>query len=343
VEYVRPVGLLAISLIVILSGCELFTNAIEWLGRRLRLGEGAVGSVLAAVGTAMPETLIPIIAFITAALGAAEQMEARHGIGIGAVVGAPLLLSTLAIPITGIAVLSFSAARVRETRMEVDPRVMGRDLRFFFLVYAVALGASFLPWRWSMYPAAALLVGFYMMYVWRTWVGESVKIEALEMRPLLFRRSVERPGMEIILAQLVAGLTAIVLGAYLFVDNLGLIATKLGVSPLVLSIVIAPIATELPEKFNSITWVRHGRDTLAIGNITGAMVFQSSLPPAAALLFGAWHLSGAAIAAVACAMGAALFGYIELKIKRRLSPSLMILTAVFYVIWLVYAFRFGGH
>ena len=38
---------------------------------------------------------------------------------------------------------------------------------------------------------------------------------------------------------------------------------------MLLALVIAPIATELPEKFNSLIWVRQGKDTLAMGNITG--------------------------------------------------------------------------
>ena len=46
---------------IILLGAELFTNGIEWFGHRLNLAEGAVGSVLAAVATAMPETLIPAL------------------------------------------------------------------------------------------------------------------------------------------------------------------------------------------------------------------------------------------------------------------------------------------
>ena len=56
---------------------------------------------------------------------------------------------------------------------------------------------------------------------------------------------------------------------------------------------IAPIATELPEKFNSLIWVRQGKDTLAMGNITGAMVFQSAFPTFVALIFAgsAWHIS----------------------------------------------------
>ena len=59
--------LLILSFAVILTGALLFTNAIEWLGHKLNLGEGAVGSILAAVGTAMPETLIPIVAIIGSA------------------------------------------------------------------------------------------------------------------------------------------------------------------------------------------------------------------------------------------------------------------------------------
>ena len=56
-------------------------------------------------------------------------------------------------------------------------------------------------------------------------------------------------------------------------------------SATLLALVIAPIATELPEKLNSILWVRQGKDTLAIGNISGAMVFQACFPTAVALLF----------------------------------------------------------
>ena len=61
--------LLAASFAVILAGALLFTNAVEWAGHKLEMGEGATGSLLAAVGTAMPETLIPIVAIVGGAEG----------------------------------------------------------------------------------------------------------------------------------------------------------------------------------------------------------------------------------------------------------------------------------
>ncbi|HEX2142865.1 MAG TPA: sodium:calcium antiporter, partial [Candidatus Limnocylindria bacterium] len=89
------VVLLIGSLAIILVAAELFTNGIEWFGHKLNLAEGAVGSVLAAVATAMPETLIPVIAILGPLIFGGDA-EASHAIGVGAILGAPFMLSTLA-------------------------------------------------------------------------------------------------------------------------------------------------------------------------------------------------------------------------------------------------------
>jgi cation:H+ antiporter len=65
-------------------------------------------------------------------------------------------------------------------------------------------------------------------------------------------------------------------------------APILGISALLLSLMIVPVATELPEKVNSILWVRRHKDTLAFGNITGAMVFQGTLLPAIGVALTPW-------------------------------------------------------
>jgi len=49
-------------LILILIAAEVFVNALEHLGEKLKISEGVTGSVFAAVGTAMPETIVPLLA-----------------------------------------------------------------------------------------------------------------------------------------------------------------------------------------------------------------------------------------------------------------------------------------
>ena len=86
------------------------------------------------------------------------------------------------------------------------------------------------------------------------------------------------PPNSIMIIQLLVGLASMVGGAHLFVHELLSVAEHLGVSAIILSLILAPLATELPEKANSFFWVRDGKDALALGNITGAMVFQSTIP-----------------------------------------------------------------
>lgn len=78
-------------LLVILVAAELFTNALEHFGERLGISEGVTGSLFAAVGTALPETLIPLLALFAGT----SNITLNEEVGVGAILGAPLMLSTL--------------------------------------------------------------------------------------------------------------------------------------------------------------------------------------------------------------------------------------------------------
>jgi cation:H+ antiporter len=276
------------SFVIILAGAELFTNGIEWFGRKLGLAEGAVGSVLAAVGTALPETMIPIIAIL---FSTGEHAEA---IGVGAILGAPFMLATLAMFVTGVAVMIQARKRPAGDVMPVNPKVLGPDIRVFVLSYGLAIGAAFLPvdLYWAKVVVAIALFAIYAWYVKGHFEADA-DVDLEDLAPLRFHRfdagrthPVDgSPRLRVVNLQVLAALGLIIIGAIAFVDAVEHVATALGVSQVLLALVIAPIATELPEKFNSIIWVRQGKDTLAMGNITGAMVFQSAIPVSVALLF----------------------------------------------------------
>lgn len=138
------------------------------------------------------------------------------------------------------------------------------------------------------------------MYVRAHFAAESESGDGDDLAPLRLHRldathhrsTPERPRLRIVYVQVAVALALIVGGAVVFVGAVDGLAATLGIAPVILSLVIAPIATELPEKFNSVLWVRSGKDTLAMGNITGAMVFQSCIPTVIGLVFAssAWRI-----------------------------------------------------
>ncbi len=334
---------LVVGLLLIVAASDLFTNGIEWLGRLYRLSEGAVASVLAAIGTALPETMVPIVAILLA--GRQTDPAAARDVGVGAVLGAPFMLATLAMFVTGTTVVLFRRRRASGEMMSLDRRVVFQDVRFFVVAYAIALAAALLPSDLLVvrYLAVVVLLGAYALYVKGHFAVEGSG-ETEDLAPLRLHR-VDRPGyshdqtvarIRIVIGQLAVALVMIVVGALVFVDAVEKIAHGAGLDPVLLSLIVAPIATELPEAFNSVIWVRQGKDTLALGNITGAMVFQACIPTsiAVALAPAAWAISPENVLGFSSALMAYLsVGAIFLVLAWRASISgrRLLLGGVFYV------------
>ncbi|MEA4923879.1 MAG: sodium:calcium antiporter [Syntrophomonadaceae bacterium] len=329
------IALLIISLGIVLAGAELFVNGVEWLGKLFNLSEGAVGSVLAAVGTALPETIIPVIAIVFT-----RGTEGKE-IGIGAILGAPLMLSTLAMFVTGIAVIVFKNRRRTGTKVTGDYSSMSRDLGFFMIVYTLAVLAGAIPADlriWQLLIAVALVVA-YIWYVFAMLSQERDLESDTEIPPCYFARRHCPPPTISVLLQVLVALLCIVLGADLFVHSIKVVAQTYGVPAFVLALIITPIATELPEKFNSVIWISREKDTLALGNITGAMVFQSSLIPALGIFLTDWHLnSGAFVSAVLTLASAALL-FTQLIRQKHVTAPMLLLCGFFYGIFLFAVFN----
>lgn len=318
------------GLVLILLSAEIFTNGVEWLGKKMKLSEGAVGSVLAAVGTALPESVIPVVAIF---FGTGESSEE---IGIGAILGAPFMLATLALSITGIAAMVYTVGGRRRDYMQIDQSVMKRDLRFFLIIYSLAILTTFMP-LFLRPLVAVVLVVTYLFYVAST-LRNGKSMEEAELKVLYFAiKSLQEPPSSRIVLQVAAALGGIIAGAHLFVDGIEKAAEILHISPFVLSIFIVPVATELPEKFNSLIWVRRGKDTLALGNITGAMVFQSSIIPAFGIAFTQWVLSDLALASALLALAGAGLVYANLSLKKSLRPGALVLNGSFYLLFIILA------
>lgn len=321
--------LLFFYLFLILLSAEVFTNGIEIFGKRLKLSQAVVGNILAAVGTALPETILPMVAIFL------HKGEAGHSIGIGAILGSPFMLTTLAFLFMGLTALLAYISKRRSFTFDVEIPTVKKDILFFLVMYSTGI---FLPMvmKQHLIVAFLLLIG-YIAYLYSTFKCKSNEIlheERLYLDRFLGKvLPIDRFAGFFSLVQVLLALFLIIMGAHGFVTVLKSISVKFNFDPLLFALLIAPAATELPEKFNSVTWTFKGRDNLAMGNVTGAMVFQSTFPVSVGIIFTDWNITGYALLSACLAILAGLIILGEIHLRKRISPATLIFLGSFYVLY----------
>jgi cation:H+ antiporter len=336
---------------LILVGAEVFTNGIEWLGIKLNMSEGATGSILAAIGTATPETLIPIVAILFTNTTDSDE------IGVGAILGAPFMLATLVMLLIGVTAYVLRERRGRDT-LRVDAAHASRDLSFFLVMYTLALALALLPRElhflkgyigWIFLPAYFL----YLFLVLRTPKASPLDVEEeaeereafdeLTFASLLRRAGLgvvpTRPALWLVLVQTFVSFGAILIGARFFATFVEDFSHAMNFNTLLVALVLAPLATELPEAANSLLWTKDGKDVIALGNVAGAMVFQSTIPVTIGVLLTPWELGRFGTIAAVFALISGLLIWIQLRLRARdnaLPLSSLMLGGSLYVVFIAY-------
>lgn len=335
--------LLVVCAVAIYLSCEWFVNAVEWLGRRLNIAKMAVGTILAAFGTALPESVVTLVAVTT---GATE--EARN-IGVGAAMGGPLALATVAYGVTG-GMLLLKRRRERRPVLETtgmassgldgvealgdekDMKRLAKDQQWFLPIFVVKVSLGLVAFAFK--PALGLLFfGAYAVYFWREirsdddGDGEEEELESLKLQP-----KAAIPATGAVVFQTVATLGVIFLASQLFVKQLDAIGPMLGLSAAVTALLLSPVATELPEIMNAVIWVRQGKTKLALANISGAMMIQATVPSGLGLLFTSWKFDGALLWAGVITMAAIVYLLLSMR-ARILTPARLAAAALFYVVF----------
>jgi cation:H+ antiporter len=346
--------LLAVCAVVIYLACEWFVNAVEWLGVRLRVGPIAVGTVLAAAGTALPES---VVTFVAVLFGSEE-----HGadVGIGAALGGPLVVATISYGVAGwmllarrrragAAVPASAAAvgvpdlRLPQTSAERTPDAddldgtdtarLARDQVWFLVIFAAKLALGLVAFAVKPWLGVLFLVA-YGLYFWREVAGGGEHASGEDLEPLRFQRSRSVPSTAAVLVQTLVTLVVVFLASQLFVQQLELAAPALGLSPIVVALLLSPIATELPETMNAIIWVRQGKAELALANISGSMMIQATVPSALGLFFTPWLFDVPVMLAGVATFAAVAYLLVLLR-TDRLTPGRLAGATGFYVAFAV--------
>lgn len=270
--------------VAIYLSCEWFVNAVEWLGLRLKLGPVAVGTVLAAFGTALPES---VVTFVAVVFGSGPEQK---DIGVGAAMGGPLALATAAYGVTGLMLLT--SRRGRTARDDLgDTAKLARDQRWFLAIFLVKVGLGLVTFAYK--PLLGLLFfAAYGVYFWRELRADGPGEDAAEVEPLRLQRHRATPATWAVVTQALVTIAIIFVASQLFVHALEAIGPTLGLPATVTALLLSPIATELPEIMNAVIWIRQGKTHLALANISGAMMIQATVPSGLGILFTAWRFDG---------------------------------------------------
>jgi cation:H+ antiporter len=298
---VLTVALLLGSAATIYFACEFFVNGVEWLGRRMSVGSTATATILAAFGTALPESAIT---FVAVAFG---KNDAQRELGVGAALGGPLVLATIAYATVG-ATLILCGKHLQRTRKVRDEfRRLSRDQSWFLTIFIVKLTVGMVAFAFKPLLGIAFL-GAYALYFWKEMSRDDSGEVEEELEPLIIARKVSgQPSLGLSALQTGLALVVIFAASRLFVSQLDALGPHLGLKPQLLALLLSPIATELPETMNAIIWVRQGKHRLALANISGAMMIQATVPTAFGLFFTSWMLDrslilGGGITALAVAV-----------------------------------------
>ncbi len=267
--------------VAIYLACEYFVNSIEWCGHHMKLGATAVGTVLAAFGTALPESAVTFTAVV---FGHTAQQK---DIGVGAAMGGPLVLATIAYGVTGL-VLWLNQRRLKRDShaVQVDGRGLARDQLSFLAIFAVKVALGLVAFAWKPW-LGVLFLAAYALYVWREVNTVETASEEEDLEPLKIRPT--NPNFKWAALQAVIALGIIAFASHVFVGQLEAIGTALGMQPHLVALLLSPVATELPETMNAIIWVRQGKERLALANISGAMMIQATIPSALGIFFTPWR------------------------------------------------------
>jgi cation:H+ antiporter len=342
--------LLIVCAVAIYLSCEWFVNAVEWLGQRLNVGKMAVGTILAAFGTALPESVVTLVAVTT---GGTEEAK---NIGVGAAMGGPLALATVAYGVTGAMLLlkrrRQHAVVLADTGMppsgpegqalgeeqalgdETDMRRLAKDQTWFLPIFVVKVALGLVAFAFK--PTLGLLFfAAYAVYFWREIRGGSDgDDEDEELEPLKLQRKAASPATWAVVAQTLATLAVIFFASQLFVKQLDAVGPMLGLSAAVTALLLSPIATELPEIMNAIIWVRQGKTKQALANNSGAMMIQATVPSGLGLLFTTWKFDGALLWSGLITMAA--IGYLLASMRaHQLTPARLTVAAGFYAVFAI--------
>ena len=322
------------SLLAIVLACILFTNAIESLGIKLNLNKNATGSILAVLGTGLPEVIVPIVAII-GSFFISKDLTTGQEIAIGAIFGSPFMLSTFALFILGVMFL-YLVLKKKKDSFKTNHKNITRDFKYFILAFSIAFCAVFIDFKPIKILIGLSLICLYFIFALRTIQKSQNENDEEENIKLFFEKIFKKENNYILFSQIVISLVALVFCTHFFVEKIKYFSNIFNINPMITTLIVAPFATELPEITNSIIWLKQGKDELALSNIIGAVVFQAMILTSLGIFLTPWKFNFSILINATLTILCGLFFTLSAWKNKKITLQSLLFCGIFYLAYILF-------
>jgi cation:H+ antiporter len=314
--------LLVIGIALLVKGADYMIDGAVELAKIFGFSSLFIGLSVTALGTSAPEAAVSIKAAISS----------YPSISFGNILGSNIANIGLVI---GLGALIWTVRAGDSTIKKETPFCLFVTILTLFMVRDDWYGKSTMYLSRLDGMILLILFSLYLHYLY-SMAKRDRKLFFLNMDT----QKTKHAKKEILKASVltVIGIGGVLFGAHLIVGNAVIIARRLGVSELLISVTVIAVGTSLPEAATSLSAMKKGESDIAIGNVIGSNIFNilfvlgltSVLRPIEFPLLAFKDL----LIGIGISVVFLLFAYTKSKISRK-EGAMLLLLYIFYIVFVI--------
>lgn len=243
-----------IGIVLLVFSADKFVDGAAAAAKRAGLPPLLIGMLVIGFGSSMPEMVISGL----------SASQGNSGLALGNAFGSN---------ITNIALILGLTAAISPIRVESS--ILRRELPLLAFVTLTAAALLYVDGALSRTDGWLLIGLFVVIMAWSIHAGVNNKTDHLAV---MVEQELQVPmSMARAITYVVFGLILLVISSQILVWGGVEIARALGISDLIIGLTVVAVGTSLPELAASIAAVRKNEHDLALGNIIGSNLFNTSI------------------------------------------------------------------
>ena len=306
------IALLIIGFIILIKGADIFVDGASSVAGNFKVSKMLIGLTIVAFGTSAPEFAVSVKSLIS---GSGDMV-------LGNVIGSNILNILLILGVSSM----FHSLKVKDNTVKKELPITLLMTAIFIVLLSDKLFDKGFNNTFTRSDGIVIIL-FFLVFVYYLIKMARNKIDKDQDEKYM--------SMKKAILFTIIGITGIIIGSNLVVENASAMARAIGISESMVALTIVALGTSLPELVTSVTATRKGEYDIAIGNVVGSNIFNIGMVIGIpiALFGGIQQISINCIdliTMIASAFLLFIFSYNDRKISKYEGSIFLIMFVVYY-------------